>query len=211
MTARDKLAEANFFLEKLQSVSMASMDFTYYTSACASALYGSLQHLLYDYAKRYWPNITDDDYLNPKLFRLLAKATKRTDALDCVKWYDTLADQISKNRDAKIVWNIRHVDTHRGTTSFAYQFEELDMVDMSGGTTFAIPRLEYSELLPSGEIVPSGASPPTSLLLRELARQGRLIVHFGGHARRPVQEILEGTFTFVRTLIDEAEAKFETV
>lgn len=70
MTARVKLAEANFFLQKLQFASPTAIDFSYYTSACASALYGSLQHLLYDYGMKFWPEIDEDDFLDSKRFEL---------------------------------------------------------------------------------------------------------------------------------------------
>ena len=79
MTAREKLAEIRFFLTKLRSVltmnsewSQPPDDFKYYVSACVWALYGADQHLLYDYAQTFWPTVSVEDYLDTRVFRLLA-------------------------------------------------------------------------------------------------------------------------------------------
>lgn len=73
LTAKGKLDEARFFLERIRSSDLGSDEFRFYASACASAMYGSVQHLLYDYAKKYWPSADTGDYLDASSFLLRKK------------------------------------------------------------------------------------------------------------------------------------------
>lgn len=181
--------EAKFFLEKLRSTSPTTIDFRHYVSAIVSALYGSLQHLLYDYAHSFWPNIDESDYLDPRLFRLLAKSTNNSDALAFIKWYDGLPARINQNDAASIIWNVRRTETHRANTPFEYRLELFDAVNMSGGTGSNISgHIEVSVYGPGG-----GARPTP---------------YFRENPSRSVEEVIASTISFIESLISEAEVGF---
>jgi hypothetical protein len=206
MTARVKLAEASFFLEKLEAADTLTMDFRYYASACASALYGALQHLLYDYAMKNWKNIDEDDYLDSRLFRLLAKVTGDSGAVDFVEWYDALLKRIEKNDDARIAWNLRRMETHRVAAPYQYRLGLFEAVNMSAGTTIS-GHIEYAVVRPSGTVIPSGTSIPTRALVDEVPNS-RVDAYFREKPSKPVRDVLGNTITFVDSLISEAELKF---
>jgi hypothetical protein len=94
VTAASKLAEAQFLLEKMRSVTLVTDDFSFYLSACVSALYSCIQHLLFDYAKRYWPSLSAENHVDAWHFQLLAKTTAHQDALRFLDWYNKLDGQI---------------------------------------------------------------------------------------------------------------------
>lgn len=132
MSARKKLEEAKFFLDKLQSVSPTSAEFRYYTSACVWALYGSNEHLLYDYAKKYWPDISTNDYLNSEMFESKAKATKNEKAIDFLAWYQEAQGRIGQNKDASVLLKVRHIEAHRASVDYDYLVSLHDAVNVSG-------------------------------------------------------------------------------
>lgn len=121
MTARTKLAEAKFFLGKLSETDHGSAAFRYNTSACASALYSSTQHLLYDYAKKFWPSLTQDDYIDAYHVALLARATGNKTASDFVDWYNKLEGRIKSNPDANAALQARRAETHRTSPALFFR------------------------------------------------------------------------------------------
>jgi hypothetical protein len=187
MSGRSKLGEAQFFLQQLSSLQANSIDssmkFRYFASACSSALYGSLQHLLYDYAKKFWPGIDQLDYLDTRLFQLLAKATNRSDARDFIEWYNGLIDRIRKDRDSSIVWDVRKIETRRGVLPYSYQQAFFEAVNFSSGTV-------------TGRIALSVVQPNS------------VSVYFKDYPDRSVQDAIGNTVTFVESLLDEAESGF---
>jgi len=200
LTAKDKLAEARFFLEKMRQNNPGTQEFKFYASACASAMYSSFQHLLYDYARKYWPSLTMEDRLDLRSLQITAKATRHLDASKFCDWYDKTSQRIRSNPDTAEIWQVRHTGTHRDTPPldfYATVFQPIDVTD----------RLEYGVVLPSGSFHPSGSMPPSDQELK--AVQGsRVGVFFAGYRTKEVVDVFETALPFLESLVEEAEKQF---
>lgn len=175
-------------------------EFKFYASACTSAMYSSFQHLLYDYARKYWPSLTMEDRLDLRSLQVTAKATGHQDALLFFDWYDKASQRIKSNPDTAEIWQVRHTGTHRATPPLDFYtpiFQPIDVTD----------RLEYGVMSPSGSFQPSGSMPPSE---RELgAVEGsRVGVFFAGYRVKEVLAVFESALPFIDSLTNEAEKKF---
>jgi len=200
VTAKDKLEEAWFFLKRMRSTDLLSLEFKFYVSACASAMYGSIGHLLYDYAKKYWHTLDTSDFLDARYFLLLAKTTNQPKALQFVQWYNELPARIRSNPDASEVWRIRHIDTHRGSPGLNFVveiFEPLDVTD----------RLQYGVMRPSGTFEPSGSSPPTIQQINAVPNSS-VAVFLCGYESKQVSDVFGSAWDFLKSVVDEAEQRF---
>lgn len=201
MTARGKMAEAQFFLDNLRRTELGSAEFRYNASACTSALYSSIQHLLYDYAKKFWPSITGNEYIDAYHVALLAKTTGNEEATNFVEWYNKLEGRINSNPDSKAALEARKMEIHRVSPPLAFHAvtweQAIDIAD----------RLEYGIMSPQGIFTSSGAQRPTSTQLQ--AVQGSTTaVFFRSYATRQVPDTLNAAADFIKSLIDEAESRF---
>ncbi len=206
MTSREKLSEATFFLDRVRASSVTSMDLKYYVSACASALYGSLQHLLYDYAKRHW-QFAENDYLDSIVFRNLAQQRNDSRGINFIDWWDDLPRRIGANEDACIIWNQRRMETHRAGAHYQYRVELFDALSMTGSNLSG--HIEYSVVRPSGSVIPSGTQIPSASLVNEVTGS-RVSIHFQENPSRSVEDVITRTITFVESLVGEAESRFIT-
>jgi len=200
LTAKRKLDEARFFLEKLRSSDLGSDEFRFYASACASAMYGSLQHLLYDYAKKFWPSLDAEEYLNSWLFSLLAKATQQSDAMRFVQWYNKLTGRIESNADAKEVWKMRHTETHRET--LALEFDLISYV-----TVGIEDQLEFGVMRPSGAFESSGSRPPSKEAVNAVQDSSEA-VFLRGYRSKQLPDVFSSAWEFVKSVLDEVERDF---
>lgn len=206
MTCRGKLAEAQFFLDKLRPQELGSSEFRFYASAFAFALHSSLQHLLYDYANKYWPQIGRDDYLDPRYFRLLAKATGNNQALRFVDWYNGLIGRINADNDTRLVWDIRQMEAHRGSSPLSFEkvmFEPA--IDISDNFEFGIIR-------PSHEFISTGSDPPARNLVDAVQHSSSAVYFRYDERERPnrkqVPDVFGSSLRFVENILNEAEAQF---
>jgi hypothetical protein len=190
MSARKKLAEARFFLGKLHSAYPDSDEFKYYVSACVWALYGSYDHLLYDYAKKFWPELDTDVYLDNKTFDLVAAATGNEKAKSFIKWYREAQSEISRNMDSSTILKVRRVEAHRGTTDYGYWMGIHDAVSASGANIVYV----------------SDATRPTPAHIP--IEEMRAITYFSDYLDNPVEKVIENTLKLLDRIVSEAEAKF---
>ena len=200
LTAKDKLAEARFFLDKMRQTGPGTREFKFYTSACASAMYSSFQHLLYDYARKYWPSLTMEDRLDLRSLQVTTKATGHQDALVFCDWYDKATQRIKSNTDTAEIWQARHTGTHRDTPPLDFYttvFQPIGVTD----------RLEYGVMSPSGIFQTSGSMPPSEHELT--AVQGsRVGVFFAGYRTKEVLAVFESGLPLLESLVDEAYRQF---
>jgi hypothetical protein len=198
MTARDKLAEADFFLHKLRDASVldqnrlwdvgASNEYRYYVSACVWAVIGVREHLLYDYARMYWPNLGTGHHLDRGTLRLIAEATNHDEAKRFLAWYGKAQGRIEADADARTVLAVRKVEAHRGRTDisyFPYRSETptlYDLVNVSG--TMAVSTYVQA------------------------ATVQRITAYFDGHPDKQVEDTIGDTLILMNTLVTEAENTF---
>lgn len=73
LTAQDKIAEARFFLSKMNEADYRSEEKLHYLSAFLASARGILEDtILYDYASKYGLAVTLNDWLSISRFRTLA-------------------------------------------------------------------------------------------------------------------------------------------
>ena len=188
------MEEASFFLEKIHSANLATDEFKYYVSACVWALYGSFDHLLYDYAMKFWPNLSVDDYLENRIFSLLAKATGNEEAEHFLQWYRQAQGRIDKDRDASTVLKARRVEAHRGSVDYDYTFTLHAMLNLSGSIEV---RTFYTGAVPTGltATIDPNAIPATE-------------AHFAGYPDNSVEVAIQNTFRLLSGFVSEAENRF---
>ena len=86
MHTRNKILEADFFLEKLQQTP-DDPDFTFYLSAFLSAWRSVLDIMLYDFAEHFSLGITRDDKINEQNFIFVAKTFGNHSAVEFIRWW----------------------------------------------------------------------------------------------------------------------------
>jgi len=201
MTARRKLSEARFFLVKMQASQLGSEEFRYYASACVSALYSVTNHLLYDYAKKLWPQITANQYLDARLMSLLAKITSNKRANDFIEWYNKLLGRIKSNPDTKAALDVRDMEIHRGNPTLAYELSFLDTLDVSD-------RIEYGIMNSQGTITPSGTQIPTPKQVQLEGEGSKIVLFFTSYRAKDIADTLSSSCNFIDAIIKEAESLF---
>jgi len=126
MTARDKLWEAEFFLNKLHApfknakpghlvllIKNAEKGWNAYLSAFLSAMRSILDHLLEDYNIKHSLDIPLTEKLYPRTFKRRAKELKDEAALNFLKWWKMKMREINKDPTCSFLFNLRHISTHR--------------------------------------------------------------------------------------------------
>ena len=170
-------------------------DRIHYVSACVWALYGAYDHLLYDYAQKYWPNLTTDDYIDDRLFALLASSTENEDARKFLEWHRDVHGRIVKNKDAETILRVRQVEAHRGSAGYSfYALWDMpslhDVVTASGAVT-----MEPSQL---------GSTHPT--VKHPILRSA---INFEGYPSKSVEQVIESALGLMNEIVTEAENKFD--
>jgi len=133
MTARSKIREARFFLEQLRSAGPLSENTSYYVSACVAAIYGALNHLLYDYAVRFWaPRFDTNDFIDLESFKLIARITDDSQAMRFADWYGQAMGRMHNDADASALLRIRRMETHREDTLYFLDITQYDRGEAVG-------------------------------------------------------------------------------
>lgn len=208
MTAHSKLQEANFFFQLLERPEENTAEtFKNYVSACVSGIYGIMQHLLYDYAQKYWAKFDTNDYVDPSSFTLLAKITQNHEASKFVEWYNKAIGRINNNPDAAAVLKTRKLETHRSDVPYSYIWElVLDgSTNISSTIVFPQPTTERTReiVVPYLSRETVTAMPPGKLT--------SIIPVFDHYPEKPAVEVISNTITLLKSLVDEAETNFGPV
>ena len=145
---------------------------------------------MYDYAQKYWLKLDISDFLDNKMFALLADVTDNDDAKRFLEWYREVQGRIDKNKDAHAILRVRRTEGHRGTTGYSfYSYFETpslhDVVNASGAVTM-------------GQYAQSG--PPATRL--------PTLPHFDAYPGKPVEQVIEAALTLLNGIVTEAENKF---
>jgi len=118
MDTRNKLEEANYFLEQIlkleSSIPIKRKWFSYNLSAFLSAWKSVLDIMLYDFAEFYSMGLSRDDLIRPDVFCIVAKAKNNRKAMKFFKWWRKQQKKLSNND----LWRMRHLVVHRGYPNF---------------------------------------------------------------------------------------------
>jgi len=122
MSAKGKLEEAKFFLEKLHSLQSLPQDLDtqkesrYYLSVFQSAAVSVTDYLLEDYNAKFSLNIPLTEKLYPKTFGKTAKETGNQAALQFLQWWEKEKKALENDPIGKLLIGKRHIDIHRVQT-----------------------------------------------------------------------------------------------
>lgn len=202
LTAKSKLDEARFFLGQLQHSGVGSLEFRNNCSACVSALYSVIQHLLFDYVRIFWPQIDPSEYIDLHSLALLGKTSTNMKAREFVEWYSKLQGRMNSDPDTRAALNVRTMEIHRMSTPLffdvAFWEPPIDVTD----------RMEYGIKNSQGTVTPSGAQMPTPRQLESAGQGSKTVVYFSSYKNREIPAALEAAINFIDSLIKEAESQF---
>jgi hypothetical protein len=127
--SKDKLAECNYFLNKLQKYSYHDIEGDFYYSAFVIAWRSFLDVLLYDAAIQFNLGFYRDERMYPKHFRDRAQKLGNKKAIEFLNWWEQKVAYLS----SKDLANERHVFVHRGASSRMIYLPATISMDWSGG------------------------------------------------------------------------------
>ncbi|MCW4040676.1 MAG: hypothetical protein NWE83_07990 [Candidatus Bathyarchaeota archaeon] len=121
MRAEDKLAEAKYFLSKIDGFSqhltifpyqtvLLKNEFKYNFSAFVQAWRSTFDFLLYDYAEKYFDIDPEEDSIDKRSFTLRAVTSERTEAATFIKWYNKKEGFLGQEH----LWYLRNISIYRG-------------------------------------------------------------------------------------------------
>lgn len=122
MSAKAKLEEAKFFLEKLHGLQSLPQDLDIqreshcYLSAFLPTAVSVIDYLLEDYNTNFSLNILPTKKLYPKTFERAAKETGNQAALQFFQWWRKEKKALENDPIGKLLIGKRHVDVHRMQT-----------------------------------------------------------------------------------------------
>ena len=87
MTAKNKLDEAQFFLDKMNKAPVERSEWRYYFSAFLSSVRSVPDHLLYDYANKCGLGISLKDRVYTNVLKDKAEAQSNKVAIKFIEWY----------------------------------------------------------------------------------------------------------------------------
>ena len=130
---RKKLAEAQFFLDRLEGAATNSDHFYYNISAFLSAWRSTLDIMLYDFAEMFPLGFTREDDLKMRDFKVAARAAQNTEAIRFINWWDNKQSSLGSTP----LWKKRNINVHRGAVGLSQQ-QFTVLVTGSGGTSSTI-------------------------------------------------------------------------
>lgn len=119
MSARAKLEESNFFLEKLRALQPLPQDLDkqrksqYYLSAFLSSARSVLHYLLEEYNIKFGLNIALSEKMYPDTFKKAAEETNNNRALLFFKWWSKGKKALENAPVGKLLINKRDIGIHR--------------------------------------------------------------------------------------------------
>jgi len=133
LTAKEKIAEAQYFLDRLPSLPLDKLRFE--VSAFLAATRSIFDHLLEEYRQKFL--LGDIKRLSPETFEKNAERTSNEQALKFIKWYQTQMDSIRK--DHEFLFDIRNLTIHSKTPRETITIEMRGPITVPAGTTTEIP------------------------------------------------------------------------
>lgn len=208
MSAKKKLLEAEFFLEKLRDSSQAlpqdlqrQWESHCYLSAFLSAAVSVIDYLLEDYNTKFSLNIPLADKQFRKTFEREAKRTGNQAALDFLDWWRGEREALEKKDPiGRLLIGKRHIDIHRVETK-----PDLAKVGMSG--TIPISGSLVAKLIVDGEVVETRTSPDQAPVEPEV-RETTFDWFFSEYPDEPVITVCDKFLDMVGSFVSEAEKRF---
>jgi hypothetical protein len=206
MSAKQKLEEAKFFLEKLHGLQSLPQDFDkqteskYYLAAFLSAAASVPDYLLEDYNAKFSLNISLSDKLYPDTFERAAKRTDNQPALLFLQWWKKEKKALEKDPIGELLIGKRHIDTHRVQIKpDLAKFVVSDSIHISGS-------LE-AKLFRDGKLVETRKSAEQLAPSRE-ETETTFNWFFSEYPDEPVLTVCEKFLDRVTSFVAEAERRF---
>jgi len=115
MAAKEKLSEAEYFLNMLKKTPWRDPVFAYNLSAFLSSWRSVLDVMLFDFAQLYALGFEREDHLDYEGFEIAAKALGRKQALEFLKWWKRECEKLARTP----LYRARNIVVHKGTPPIA--------------------------------------------------------------------------------------------
>jgi len=204
---RTKLAEAEFFLDRLPETADNSDIFYYQISAFLTAWRSTLDIMLYDFADRYPLRFTREDDISRRDFKIAARAINNSEALRFIDWWESKQSILGSTP----LWKKRNINLHRGSIPLVRTYTIL--ASGSGGTSGTVSlyssnviKLENNHLfvtpifVPNKVVVPVAASKTATSSTQEW--------HFDDIPDENAIDICKQAYNKMEEIVKEAEASF---
>ena len=221
---RAKLAEAKFFLDRLQGAATDFDPFYYNLSAFLSAWRSTLDIMLYDFVEIFPLGFTREDAITKRDFKVAARAAQNSEAERFITWWDNQQSVLGSTP----LWKKRNLNVHRGPVGLARPPQFTVLVTGSGGTSSTIhthnihtggyASHSISSLTTQGAISPSTFHTHTintdeyaSHSISSLTTQGvgvSNIWHFTDLPNDNAIEVCTQAYAQIEDIVEEAESSF---
>lgn len=207
MSAKGKLEEAKFFLEKLHGLQSLPQDLdtqrkSYcYLSAFLSAAVSVTDYLLEDYNAKFSLNIALTEKLYPETFEKAAKKTGNQAALQFFRWWRKEKKALENDPIGKLLIGKRHIDIHRVQTK-----PDLAKIEIRN-TIHPSGSLEIKRFSREGKLVETRKTPEQPPA-KPKAGETTFDWFFTEYPDEPVITVCDKFLDKLTSLVSEAEQNF---
>jgi hypothetical protein len=211
MRAEDKLAEAKYFLSKIDGLSQQLSIFPYQTvllknefkynfSAFVQAWRSTFDFLLYDYAEKYFNIEREEDYVDKRTFNLRAHTSERTEAATFIKWFNKKEGVLGQQH----LWYLRNLSIHRSGRAAEAEIRE----HISGTLTKIFDVSVLPSTISAGTLAPDiiyGSGNQTITLPKEKKEK---ILYSGKYDNKEILDMCQKGYNLMVEIVTEARDTF---
>lgn len=206
MSAKQKLEEAEFFLDKLHGLQSLPQDLDkqteskYYLAAFLSAAVSVLDYLLEDYNAKFSLNIPLTEKLYAETFQKAARKANNQPALSFIQWWKKEKKLLENGPIGRLLVGKRHINIHRVQT-------KPDLAKIVVRESIHISESVEAKLFRDGKLVEtrkSAEQPSPSRKETEVAFNW----FFSEYPDEPVLTVCEKFLLGLTSLVLEAERRF---
>jgi len=138
MTAKEKIAEADFNLDKVRHIPFLDPTFKFLLSNFLNSAQSIFYHLLEDYNQKFQLGLTGN--YDKENFKERAKELNNEKALEFIRWYADELNKIKQNKDFGFLTEKRHINIHKESVMpTLFTIADYTPRTFSGGGTHSIP------------------------------------------------------------------------
>lgn len=200
METRNKLQEAQYFLNAVSTTEQSTGELYYDLSAFLNAWRSVLDVMLYDFAEHYHLGLTNEDMITEHDFELAAKVLNNNDALRFITWWRQQRGSLSQDP----LWSKRNIIVHRGRppTRRVIRLYILESLALSSTLTIS------GSTMPAGSALPVSTYTPITQVTTITPSSRIVETYFQDIPDRSVVDICNEAYDEIRGIVETAERDF---
>jgi hypothetical protein len=200
LTAKEKLDEAGFHLDKMRESYLNQEEFTYYLSAFLAACRSVPDHLLEEYNAKYQLGISLSEQLNADRFESKADQIRHLDALNFIQIWRYKVKAMKDDPVGGLLLSKRNLNVHRLLVR-----PNLVKVSVQDTGHFS-ERVTVQKFDKNGKLVEIYESPPEQSPKKE-ERPACVDWYFKEYDQEPILTVCERFLRKLRDLVDEIQGR----